>query len=1033
MPGFPGAISARMLTCLSKLRSLTLPASLEAIVDGEASSPAWGYLPQKLTTITVAQGSRLRWCPNYTLEGTQWYQNLPSHQPVYIGNLLYCIKDDFSADTELVIRDGTLALGQYALGRLPDATHITNVSFPDSLQYIGSNGVQNTGWYAAQPDGPVYAGHVFVGYQGGLPLSESEFALADGTIGIADGAFLADKNLTAITLPASLRTIGNSAFASCVNLTTVQLRESALLTDIGKYAFQNCSQLTAIALPDALEVIGDAAFPPTVTELYFGRNLREIGVNIGSGLQSIRLSAENPCFSQDAAGMIYSADQRVLVLSPAAHADSGYEIADGCTQIRKYAFSGSALSAVTFPASLTWIRSYAFAGADLLSVSFPASLQSIGSYAFYNCTNLQLIDFSTAPVDVGNQAFRKAGAEYIRIPDTVVSLGSGAFADMPALAGARVPGGVLIEHGYCFPSTTRIYCYEGTWIAEQCQTNNYPFTLISQGNVSTDEIYAIFLQVLMLDRTAYENEDLAALDEAYRSAQIATLQSDQATIDAAANQLNAALQALRTKPKPYAVGDLVSFGSYPQTRVEDAALIAQLNALQHDWQSYHYVSGDGSFGSMQAADYMEYCDVSLQGAKYRGVVLHRYRPFSTIESTATDDHEQRYPNADGGFTFYSLDTVYWFRYSPILWRVLDAEKNLMITDAILDAQPYQAFVYNWPAGYYADAAGKYAANDYANTTVRQWLNDTFYNTAFSAAQQERIKPTQIPGIYGRSAVTDPVILLGSNSGDPLAFYNFRQTGVSYTRADRVSDYAGIQGSDYETGGSLVRGVPSSSDTLHTSFMIRNTTWENELPVHNVVSIRPVICLTAPLQADTSALDQFLSAAASADRSLYTDETLQALDVALQAALSAAESTDQAAIDTAAQALQSALNGLQYKPADYSALHDAQAQAASIDRSLYTAESLQSLDAALALAVEDLDITAQGQIDACAAAVLSAIESMVYLPADFSDCAGKCAGSDALFRSHRFRCPKCGRCRRPVFELYTASPGGRFRRSDPLRY
>lgn len=989
------AISARMLTCLSKLKSLSLPASLEAIVDGEEMSPAWCCLPKTLSSITVAPDSSLRWCPSYTLDGTQWFKNLPAHQPVYLGNLLYCIKDGFTVDTSLTIREGTLALGQYALGHLPDAKHVIDVTFPASLQYIGSYGVQNTGWYTAQPDGPVYAGHVFAGYKGGLPLSDSDFTVADGTIGIADGAFLSNQLLTSVTLPASLRTIGNSAFAYCRNLTDVRMSTDTALTDIGKYAFQDCNQLAALALPDSLVSIGEFAFPNGITALDFGRCLREIGSPLGAKLRSIHLSVENPYYTQDDAGVIYSADGKVLALSPVQHSAAAYAVADGCKQIRKYAFAGCELASVTFPASLTWIRSYAFAGASLLSVRLPASLQAVGDYAFNNCKQLRLVDFGTAPVAIDNQAFRQTGLAYVRIPDTVVSIESGAFSDNAALTAAHVPAGVLIEHGYCFPSSTQIYCYADSWIANHCQTNNYPYTLITQGAVSTDAIYALFLRVIALDRSLYESAGLAALDAAYQKAQLATLAEEQAAIDAAAARLEAALQALTAAPTPYTVGEVVSFGSYPQTRMDDAALIAQLNALPQSWQSYGYVSGDGTYGSMQADIGMEYCDVMLHGVRYRGVCLHHYRPYSTIEPSTTDDHEQRYPNPDGGYTFYALDTVYWFRYEPIQWRVLDAEKNLLITDAILDAQPYQAFVYQNGAAYSADTAGRYAANDYAHTTVRQWLNTAFYATAFTAAQQAHILPTQIPGMNGRSAVTDPVFLLGSNSGDTLAFHCFRQNGTTYTKANRVSDYAGIQGSDYETGGSLVRGMPTSADTLHTSFMLRDTVWENEFPVHNVVSVRPVICLTAPLQTDTGAIEQLLAAAAAVDRTLYSDDSLQALDAALEAAQTAAAGTEQTAIDAAAEVLQAALNSLEYKPADTAALREAQAQAAAIDRALYTADSLAALDAALAAAPEQADITQQAAVDESAAAIRAALEALAYLPADYTAVDAAIAQANAL--------------------------------------
>ena len=62
----------------------------------------------------------------------------------------------------------------------------------------------------------------------------------------------------------------------------------------------------------------------------------------------------------------------------------------------------------------------------------------------------------------------------------------------------------------------------------------------------------------------------------------------------------------------YKVGEIIQFGSYPQSEVTDEALIAELNALApewEDWTSYGYYSGDNIYGSMIQGDWMRYTDV----------------------------------------------------------------------------------------------------------------------------------------------------------------------------------------------------------------------------------------------------------------------------------------------------------------------------------------------------------------------------------------------------------------------------------------
>lgn len=65
------------------------------------------------------------------------------------------------------------------------------------------------------------------------------------------------SGLTSITIPASVTTIGATAFDTCLSLETVTI-EGAM--SIGERAFNNCPSLSTITLPESLRTIGYGAF-----------------------------------------------------------------------------------------------------------------------------------------------------------------------------------------------------------------------------------------------------------------------------------------------------------------------------------------------------------------------------------------------------------------------------------------------------------------------------------------------------------------------------------------------------------------------------------------------------------------------------------------------------------------------------------------------------------------------------------------------------------------------------------------------------
>ncbi len=252
--------------------------------------------------------------------------------------------------------------------------------------------------------------------------------------------------------------------------------------------------------------------------------------------------------------------------------------------------------------------------------------------------------------------------------------------------------------------------------------------------------------------------------------------------------------------KTYKVGDIVEFGSYPQSRVTNSSLVSALNKVSKSWVSYGYYSGTGSYGTMVQGDWMKYADFTYNGTKYRAVTFSQYRPYSTCNPSSTS---KTYQDDNG----YTPNNIYYFKYEPLKWRVLDPSTGLVLCESIIDAQAYSNTVYGYgtdPYGHLADwndAAHTCYANDYATSSIRAWLNDDFYNIAFSSSQKANILTSKLDNKAYKTSYSefdgettyDKVFLLSWSEVQNTAYGFSANTSSDTARAAKHTDYAECQG------------------------------------------------------------------------------------------------------------------------------------------------------------------------------------------------------------------------------------------------
>ena len=223
-----------------------------------------------------------------------------------------------------------------------------------------------------------------------IPETVSYSSLTFKVIGINNRAFWHGGGIAylfSVTIPNSITQIHAETFYCCYDLQSVKLPDS--LTRIGDGAFDSCKNLTTISIPNTVTYIGKNAF------------------NNCSKLSSLKLP-------------------------------------DGLTCITENMLSGTGLSSIDIPASVTTIEDGAFAGMSKLeNFEIPNTVTSLGTGVFYNCNYLKSVKLPDSITSISDQLFGQCySLTSIEIPKSVTSIGYRSFYGCGALTSIEIPESV---------------------------------------------------------------------------------------------------------------------------------------------------------------------------------------------------------------------------------------------------------------------------------------------------------------------------------------------------------------------------------------------------------------------------------------------------------------------------------------------------------------------------------------------------------------------------------------------------------------
>ena len=417
---------------------------------------------------------------------------------VYAHNLYY--KGELVQN--LVIPDGVVNIGTFAF---KDCTSIHSVTLPNSLKSIGygafescvnlsgevkipdsvtsvnnrafakctrlnrvdcGNGVKNLGENYYYGGGEVFDGCVNL-----------STVVLPNSISVLAKESLANCGIEEIFIPDSVIQLGGQSrgwvypFYGCSRLRRVRLPQSAC--DIPLKTLFPDSPITSVEVSSQVKMLKsgiftecstlkDVTIPSSVT------NISTTAFDGCSGLLTISVAAENPCFSSKN-GLLLSKDERNVV-----HGVNGdVIIPNGVATIGYHAFhSCSGLTSVTIPSSVTHIEQSAFIGCDGLSAVYISDLAAWCRTKFYsesnplvyahnlylNGTLLTKLDIPDSIDVIGDYTFYGCRClTSVTIPDSVTSIGQYALSGCNGLENLFFLGDAPSYYNNTFSGVGTVY------------------------------------------------------------------------------------------------------------------------------------------------------------------------------------------------------------------------------------------------------------------------------------------------------------------------------------------------------------------------------------------------------------------------------------------------------------------------------------------------------------------------------------------------------------------------------------------------
>lgn len=254
-------------------------------------------------------------------------------------------------------------------------------------------------------------------YSGDISISQS-VSINDSTflvVALAGNSFEGCYGLVSVSIPNTVKTIGNSCFSGCRKLKTVKMSTSVI--SLGDNCFSMCDSLSSIELPASLRTLGDGCFSACISLTT---------INLPNGITTLPGSCFDECWNLKEIVIPSSVTSIGDYCFYICRSLESVSIPSSVTTLGGYCFSAcGALKSVSIPPSVKSIGYDCFSDCwSLTTLSIPSSVDSIGHNCFQNCTNLETIFcYSTTPPIIYNgSTLGQSGSTILYVPSSSIEL-----------------------------------------------------------------------------------------------------------------------------------------------------------------------------------------------------------------------------------------------------------------------------------------------------------------------------------------------------------------------------------------------------------------------------------------------------------------------------------------------------------------------------------------------------------------------------------------------------------------------------------